>query len=55
MPTMAKSAVLNMLQDRIVRNLAQSVENTEKQEFLHPALLDSINQMVLCNSRFLQQ
>lgn len=48
---MAKSAVLNTLQDRIVRNLSHSIENTEKQEFLHPALLDSINQMVLCNSR----
>lgn len=42
-----------MLQDRIVRDLTQAIENTEKQEFLHPALLDSINQVVLCNSRLL--
>lgn len=52
-PTAAKSAVPNMLQDRIVRDLTQAIENTEKQEFLHPALLDSINQVVLCNSRLL--
>lgn len=52
---MAKPAVLNMLQEKIVRNLTQSIENAEKQEFLHPALLDSINQMVLCNSGLLQR
>lgn len=31
-----------MLPDRIVRDLTQAIENTEKQEFLHPALLGSI-------------
>lgn len=42
-----------MLQDRIVRDLTQAIEDIEKQEFLHPVLLGSINQVVLCNSRLL--
>lgn len=30
------------------------IENTANQELLRPVLLDSLSQMVLCNSRLLQ-
>lgn len=36
------------------RLLMLPIERTVKQELFLPALLDSINQMVLCNSRLLQ-